>query len=44
MRLKESNNLDPHAKRRDIKLRKKHQPKDNRKSIKLIAKLSKKLK
>lgn len=44
MRSKEPNNLDLHAKRRDVKLRKKHQPKDNRKSIKLIAKLSSRLK
>jgi len=41
---KEYNNLDPHAKRRDVKLNKKRQPKDNRKSIKLIAKLSRKIK
>lgn len=42
MRLK-NNNQDLHAKRRDIKLQKKLKPKDNRKSIRLIARLSSKL-
>jgi len=42
MRSKEANTQDPHAQRRDIKLQKKLQPKDNRKSIRLIAKLSSK--
>lgn len=42
MRSKEANTQDLHAQRRDVKLRKKSQPKDNRKSIKLIAKLSSK--
>lgn len=35
-----SDNPDQHAKRRDIKMRKRNRPSDNRKSIQLIAKLS----
>ncbi|MBU1083089.1 hypothetical protein KKE14_01485 [Patescibacteria group bacterium] len=39
-RIKEQNDLDLHAKGRDIKLRKKNRPTDNRKSVQLIAKLA----
>ncbi|MFH1088250.1 MAG: hypothetical protein V1719_00185 [Patescibacteria group bacterium] len=39
-KVKDSNNLDSHAQKRDAKLRKKHHLPDNRKSIQLIAKLS----
>ena len=37
---KDPNELDTHAQKREVKLRKKHHLPDNRKSIQLIAKLS----
>lgn len=39
-RIKDQNDLDLHAKERDVKLRKKHRLTDNRKSVQLIAKLA----
>jgi len=44
MRFKKPYTEDSHAERRDFKLKKKLQPKDNRKSVRLIAKLSSRLK
>ena len=42
--IRNPNNPDQHAKRRDVKSRKKHRLTDNRKSVQLIAKLSSKKK
>jgi len=39
-KIKNLENLDLHAQKRDLKLRKKHHLSDNRKSIRLIARLS----
>ena len=39
-RIKDQDDLDPHAKERDVKLCKKHHLTDNRKSVQLIAKLA----
>jgi len=39
-KVKDPENLDPHAQKRDIKLRKQHHLPDNRKSIQLIARLA----
>jgi len=39
-KVKDSDNLDPRAEKREIKLRKKHHLPDNRKSIQLISRLS----
>jgi len=39
-KIKDQNDLDPHANERDVKLRKKHHLTDNRKSVQLIAKLA----
>lgn len=39
-RIKDQDDLDPHSKERDVKLRKKHHLTDNRKSIQIIAKLT----